>query len=84
MYKIVIANRCDCIKRSDIKNHQKFDTKDEALQKALEVVKFMNDKCSCGREYEVQEIYNNFMIKFYEEEKPFCCGNGCGSACTLN
>ncbi len=82
MYKIVVANKCDCLKDTKIKAHQKFDTKDEAINKALELVKFMNMNCSCKKEYEVQEIFNNFMIKFYEEEKEPCCGNGCGSSCT--
>ncbi len=82
MYKIVIANQCSCFKQSTIKNHQKFDSKQEALEKALELTNFMNEHFCKKHQFEVQEIFNNFMIKFYEEEKAFCCGNACGDACT--
>lgn len=83
MYKIVIANQCKCVKESDIKNYQKFDSKDEALSKALEINNFMNETFCKKHQFEVQEVFNNFMIKFYEEGKQPCCGNGCGDACSL-
>jgi len=35
-----------------------------------------NDFCK-KHTFEVQEMYNNFVIAFYTEERDTCCGNGC-------
>lgn len=78
MYKIVISNQCDCYKKSDIENNLSFESKDEALAKAIQIKDFMN-KAFCKKHiFEIQEMFNNFIIKFYkEEQKTYCCGNGC-------
>ena len=77
MYKIVVANQCGCFKRSDLKNNITFPTKDEALLKAIEMKNMMNKDFCKKHEFEVQEMYNNFVISFYTEAKDTCCGNGC-------
>lgn len=79
MFKIVIANQCGCYKRSDIQNNQTFTSKDDALMKAIEIKDKMNTEFCKKHTFEVQEIYNNFMISFYDENKQPCCGNGCCS-----
>ncbi|MBF7070760.1 hypothetical protein [Aliarcobacter butzleri] len=78
MYKIVISNQCDCYKKSDIENNLSFESKDEALAKAIQIKDFMNKAFCKKHSFEVQEMFNNFVIKFYkEEQKTYCCGNGC-------
>ncbi|MGB1227266.1 MAG: hypothetical protein ACPG9K_05185 [Poseidonibacter sp.] len=79
MYKIVVANQCGCFKRSDLKNNIKFDSKDDALMKALEMKNTMNNDFCKKHEFEVQEMYNNFVISFYSDARDNCCGNGCCS-----
>ena len=37
MYKIVVANQCGCFKNSNLKNNLTFESKDEALSKAIEM-----------------------------------------------
>ncbi|WP_283256431.1 hypothetical protein [Arcobacter roscoffensis] len=39
----------------------------------------MNDKFCQKHEFEVQEMYNNFVISFYSDARDNCCGNGCCS-----
>lgn len=80
MYKIVVANQCGCFMNSDLQNNIKFSSKDDALVKALEMKDTMNKEFCKKHEFEVQEMYNNFIIKFYEEDpRGDCCGNGCCS-----
>lgn len=77
MYKIVVANQCACFKKSDLKNNLTFQSKDDALLKAIEMKNEMNEKFCNKHEFEVQEMYNNFVITFYTEARDNCCGNGC-------
>ncbi len=79
MYKIVVANQCGCFKRSDLGNNIKFQSKDEALLKAIEMKNTMNNDFCKKHEFEVQEMYNNFVISFYSDARDNCCGNGCCS-----
>lgn len=81
MYRIVVANQCGCFKRSDLKNNLNFSSKDDALLKAIEMKNIMNENFCAKHKFEVQEMYNNFVISFYKEEvsNPNCCGNGCCS-----
>lgn len=78
MYKIVVSDQCGCFRMSGLKNNQTFTSKDEALMYALEMKDKMNEDF-CGKHlFEVQEMYNNFIIKFYvEDPRSSCCGNGC-------
>ncbi|QKJ24444.1 hypothetical protein [Poseidonibacter lekithochrous] len=79
MYKIVVANQCGCFKRSELQNNLTFTSKDDALIKALEMKDTMNNEFCKKHEFEVQEMYNNFVITFYTEARDNCCGNGCCS-----
>ncbi len=79
MYKIVVANQCGCFKRSELQNNLTFPSKDDALIKALEMKDTMNNEFCKKHEFEVQEMYNNFVITFYTEARDNCCGNGCCS-----
>lgn len=77
MYKIIVANQCACFKKSDLQNNLTFQSKDEALLKAIEMKDEMNESFCKKHEFEVQEMYNNFVITFYTEARDNCCGNGC-------
>ena len=43
MYKIVVANQCGCFKNSSLENNLIFESKDEALSKAIEMKNTMNN-----------------------------------------
>lgn len=77
MYKIVVANQCACFKKSDLQNNLTFQSKDDALLKAIEMKNEMNESFCKKHEFEVQEMYNNFVITFYTDARDNCCGNGC-------
>ena len=79
MYKIVVANQCACFKKSDLQNNLTFQSKDDALLKAIEMKEHMNHNFCKKHEFEVQEMYNNFVIAFYTDARDNCCGNGCCS-----
>lgn len=78
MYKIVIQDKCSCFNKSDLKNNLEFNSKNEALLKAIQMRDFMNETFCKKHSFEAQEMFNNFVIKFYKEEiNKNCCGNGC-------
>jgi len=78
MYKIVVANQCQCFKNSELKNNLTFESKDDALSKAIEMRNIMNHEFCKKHKFELQEMFNNLVIKFYKDEPlSSCCGNGC-------
>lgn len=78
MFKIVVQDQCGCFKKSSLENNLTFKSKDDALLKAIDMKNFMNHKFCKKHNFEIQEMLNNFVIKFFkEEEKSSCCGNGC-------
>lgn len=79
MYKIIVSNQCACFKKSDLKNNLSFISKDEALLKAIEMKDTMNNSFCKKHEFDLQEMYNNFVISFYTDARDTCCGNGCCS-----
>lgn len=79
MYKIIVSNHCACFKRSNLENNLKFQSKDDALLKAIEMKNTMNNDFCKKHEFDLQEMYNNFVISFYSDARDNCCGNGCCS-----
>lgn len=79
MFKVVVQNQCGCFKRSNLESNLQFASKDDALLKAIEMKDKMNSEFCSKHEFEVQEMYNNFVISFYTEARDNCCGNGCCS-----
>ena len=79
MYKIIVSNQCSCFKKSNLENNLKFQSKDEALLKAIEMKNTMNNDFCKKHEFDLQEMYNNFVISFYSDARDNCCGNGCCS-----
>ena len=79
MYKIIVSDKCPCFKKSALENNLKFTSKDEALLKAIEMKNTMNNDFCKKHEFDLQEMYNNFVISFYSDARDNCCGNGCCS-----
>ena len=79
MYKIIVSNQCACFKKSNMENNLKFQSKDEALLKAIQMKDTMNNDFCKKHEFDLQEMYNNFVISFYSDARDNCCGNGCCS-----
>jgi len=79
MYKIIVSNQCACFKKSNLENNLKFQSKDEALLKTLEMRDTMNDDFCGKHEFKVQEVENNFIIAMSDSTSNGCCGGGCSS-----
>ena len=62
MYKIVIANQCACFKKSNLENNLTFESKDEALSKAIEMKNIMNNEFCKKHKFELQEMFNNYHL----------------------
>lgn len=77
MYRVVVSSQCSCFKKSDLKSNQNFHTSTEARAEAERILEIMNNDFCEKHEFEIQEIYNNYAILFYEKDKKECCGNGC-------
>lgn len=78
MFKIIIQDQCGCFKKSDLQNNLNFSSKDDALLKAIEMKNTMNKTFCKKHEFQIEEIFNNLVIKFYKDEPiNSCCGNGC-------
>ena len=63
MFKIIVDKECGCFRRSDFQNNIEVESKDEALVKSLEMVKYMNDEFCGKHKFKVEESGNNFIIK---------------------
>ena len=81
MSKINIELECGCFKKSAYENGMQFESKDEALQQALLMESYMNQKFCQKHLFYVTENGNDIMISV--DTKPQassgCCGGGhCG------
>lgn len=63
MYKIIVDRECGCFKRSDMQNNIKVASKDEALEKALEMVNTMNNDFCAKHSFILEEAGDTFLIK---------------------
>lgn len=79
MYKVVVSDQCGCYRKSNLENNLIFESKEKARQKALEMQEYMNNNFCQKHSFEAQEMFDNFVIKFFKEEQqePSCCGSGC-------
>ena len=53
------------------------DSREEAKNKALEMMKKMNEDFCGKHEFDVQEMFTSYVISFYNPARDNCCGNGC-------
>ena len=77
MYKVVVSNQCSCFKKSNLENNLIFQSKDDALLKAIQMKNKMNEEFCNKHEFEVQEMFTSYVISFYNPARDNCCGNGC-------
>lgn len=63
MYKIVLDRECGCFKRSDMTNNIEVASKDEALEKSLEMVNTMNNDFCSKHKFSLEEVGDTFLIK---------------------
>jgi len=63
MFKIIVERECGCFKRSHFNNNVEVDSKDDALVKALEMVKIMNEDFCGKHKFKVEEAGDTFVIK---------------------
>ena len=78
MSTINIAQECGCFKRSPLENNVTFDSKDDAMMQALNMVNQMNEKF-CGKHgFELSENGKDFSIamKAPQAASGGCCGGG--------
>ena len=77
MYKVVVSNQCSCFKNSKMDGTLHFESREEAKDKALEMMKKMNEDFCGKHEFDVQEMFTSYVISFYNPARDNCCGNGC-------
>ena len=63
MFKIIVERECGCFKRSDLQNDIEVESKEDALVKALDMVKTMNDEFCGKHKFKVEEEGDAFVIK---------------------
>lgn len=77
MHKVVVEKECGCFRRSDLVNNMEFQSKDDALMKAIEMKDVMNGEKFCGKhEFDLVEFQDNFVINFAQQKVSGCCGGG--------
>ena len=77
MYKVVVSNQCSCFKNSKMDGTLHFESREEAKNKALEMMKKMNEDFCGKHEFDVQEMFTSYVISFYNPARDNCCGIGC-------
>ena len=78
MSTINIVQECGCFKRSDLENNISFQSNDEAMIKAQEMLNHMNTQF-CGKHgFELSENGQDFSIamKAPQAASGGCCGGG--------
>jgi len=79
MSKVNVELECGCFKKSAYENNMEFTTKDEALQQALLMQNYMNQKFCQKHVFTVIENGENINIavdKRVQENSGGCCGGG--------
>ena len=78
MFTITVEKECGCFQKSDLTNHTKIASKDDALLAGQEMTKQMNDSFCQKHAFVLFEEGANFMIRVDERAKARtgCCGGG--------
>jgi hypothetical protein len=63
MITVKMEKQCGCFKRSDFKEEQTFETKEEALKEALAMCEDMNETFCQKHNFSVVEDGDTMMIK---------------------
>jgi hypothetical protein len=82
MSVINIDRECGCFSRSNLENNLKFESKDDAMVKALEMINHINEKF-CGKHgFTLSENGTDFSISMNDQPAAQaapsggCCGGG--------
>ena len=77
MSTIIVERECGCFKRSAYENNKSYESKDDALIEAGNMVAHMNDKF-CGKHgFEAREDEGNIVISMGAPVAASgCCGGG--------
>lgn len=62
MYTVTMEKECGCFKRSNLEASQSFESKDEALIEAQNMIKKMNEEFCQKHNFSVIEDGENFII----------------------
>ena len=79
MFTINVEKECGCFKKSAYENGMSFNSKDEALQQALLMESYMNQKFCQKHMFSVSENGDNLHIAVdmkAQESTGGCCGGG--------
>ena len=76
MYNILIEEECGCFRKSGLKNNVEIDSKDKALEYAINTKNSMNEDFCGKHNFMLSEVSDNFVISFAQKEKSGCCGGG--------
>ncbi len=76
MYSIIVDRECGCFKKSDLENNISIESKDEALNFAINTKDKMNEEFCGKHDFFLSEVADNFIISFNQEAKSGCCGGG--------
>ncbi|MFT7860964.1 MAG: hypothetical protein ABXS93_08500 [Sulfurimonas sp.] len=63
MSKIIFEKECGCVKRSDYENNVSYANKEDALIKALEMTKDMNETFCKKHNFQAVENGEDILIK---------------------
>ena len=62
MYQVNVEKECGCFRKSDMSAQKSFNSKDEALIEAQNMVKTMNDEFCKKHSFHVIENGNTFVV----------------------
>lgn len=78
MSVISIDRECGCFARSTLENNVKFESKDDAMMKAQEMISHMNEKF-CGKHgFTLSENGEDFSITMNVPQQAAASGGCCG------
>lgn len=78
MFMVSVEKECGCFKKSDFTNNAKFESKDDALIEAMNMVNFMSEEFCGKHDFVFSEDGESFQIAVAEKAKAHsgCCGGG--------
>ena len=77
MYTVNVDKECGCFRRSGLENNVGFESNDDALMKANEMVQHMNNKFFGKHDFNLKEDGNTFQISMgMPTTTGGCCGGG--------
>jgi len=63
MYKVNLSKECGCVKKNGYGGTREYDSKDDALEEAQQLVQDMNEKFCKKHRFSLIEQGNDFLIQ---------------------